>query len=1113
MEPISALAFAGNVLQFVEFAFKIARAGQAFYRSEDGVEDGLKLEDVYEKLQALNGQLSLTINNGMSKDEKAVAELGDSCRVDCDHLLQIIQKLQSQGKKWKSFRFAVRYVWKDKQEIEELQSRLRDKQQTLNLYISSITKNTLQRLDGDFQRLSELNQKNEADHQARLDEICRSLDHIKDMLSSNHGASQPISASDVQDLSSQLSQVSLSERDVAKEQAILYSLDYERRTARYEAISEAHRKTFNWLFDDAERKALGAEKFLDWIKSSGEVFWISGKPGSGKSTFMKFVADHEQILKAASLWANPSEVIIASHYFWKAGDSMQKDQAGFLQGLLYDVLRQRPHITQIICGRQWSLSVPNAHLQRWTLNDLQQSFETLATHDSLRLKIVLFVDGLDEYEGDHIDLCIFLKYLAKKSSNIKICAASRPENAFEESFGSDLPHRINIHEITRNDILLYARSRLEEHPRWTHIIKKSQDLQSMCHDIADRARGVFLWVKLVTQSLRDGMTDYNTADELKNRLDSLPSDLESLYRHLLSSVDPQYHQKMAETLLLMSDMENYHYWEVFAMHEKSYKDAQYAQKITISDMKMGDKESIKEALQQEEEEEEKTILSRHIMSRCRGILEIHGKDIEWIHRTAHDFIKTHEMQMNLIGKCRPRFNAAIAELGARIACIIAAFGMMSNSSERDMLSLITNNRANLKAYLTGVTVRIWDPFGAPIVNLAHEKEAFKLLDHFFQTLQPYMDHVHGNTGNVPDKIIPVVTFRGWRFHTLTRPIDYGLLPEFVLKLSPRYSLHKLKMDPQYFQETIIPALQLPLQQWGQFGSPDWANLIHEMLRHGYELNRGSLIAHEVMARGFRPEIDLYRQEKHHVLSTPWISYIETTHLSTVYGPFRHIEKMLHSYQSQTKSVFNYRVGILLSVVKFERLLKEFIHDLSSGFVVTLLQHGADPNAQSTPFTTAWTSFVCAGITQPELLQVKDAYLKALDGFLQNGTDLGASTIGLTLDPGSTCTRLPWKLITGWEIFCEHLEHETLKHEDEKMIPFIAKIATRMIKYAVDTQWPLGRLPEILAKVFPDDLRIPMMQLTEQGSRQSKKRGAKYSPDMGHQRKQPRIEDVTEIEEI
>jgi hypothetical protein len=146
MEPITALAFAGNVLQFVEFAFKISRAGQAFYGSEYGVEDGLELENVYEKLQTLSGQLSLTINNGMSKEERAVAELGDSCRVECDHLLRIIPKSRSQGQKWKSFRSAVKYVWKEKQEIEALQLRLRDKQQTLNLYISSITRYLLTNL-------------------------------------------------------------------------------------------------------------------------------------------------------------------------------------------------------------------------------------------------------------------------------------------------------------------------------------------------------------------------------------------------------------------------------------------------------------------------------------------------------------------------------------------------------------------------------------------------------------------------------------------------------------------------------------------------------------------------------------------------------------------------------------------------------------------------------------------------------------------------------------------------------------------------------------------------------------------------------------------------------
>ncbi|ETS87088.1 hypothetical protein PFICI_00916 [Pestalotiopsis fici W106-1] len=1106
MEPITALAFAGNVLQFVEFAFKIARAGHAFYRTEDGSEGGLELEDVYERLQALSGQLSLTINNGMSRDEKAVAELGTSCRADCDHLLQIIQTLRSQGQKWKSFRSAVRYVWKDKQEIEALQSRLRDKQQILNLHISSITSKTLKRLDGDFQRLSELNAKNEVDHELRLDKICQSLEEIKDMLSSAHGANQSISASDVETLASQLSQVSLSERDVAKEQAILYSLDYERRSARYEAISEAHKATFNWVFDDVERKGLGAEKFLDWIKTSGEVFWISGKPGSGKSTFMKFVAGHEQILKAASLWSDPDEVIIASHYFWKAGESMQKSQAGFLQGLLYDILRQKPHITQAICGRQWGLSVPNAHLQRWTLQDLQQSFDTLSTNDSLKLKIVLFVDGLDEYEGDHIDLCLFLKDLARNSSNIKICAASRPENAFEDSFGSDLSHRINIHELTSNDVLRYSQSRLTEHPRWTQITKESRDLQSVCQDIANRAQGVFLWVKLVTQSLRDGMTGYDTAEELESRLDSLPSDLESLYRHLLLSVDPQYHQKMAEILLMMSDMGGSQHWELFVMHEKSYQDVRYAHKITLPNLDQ--RESAQEIL--DEWESERITLTRRLMSRCRGLLEIKDQNVEWIHRTAHDFIKSDEMQNYLGGKCRPNFNSAMAELRARVACVTTTDGVLPGNMQ--IRHLLSRNRSRILLNLQCITFRIWDYYsGAPLLGRTEELEAFDLLDRLAQKLLPHMDGIRGKTGVSMDQEIPIGKLTEVRNHALIRPIDHELVPEFVLANCLRYGLHKLRMDPDYFRYSTVPALRIVLEIYVD-GATERAEITYELLKNGYELNRGFLLVHEAVTYSFLDERATYSEVEPYNLKTPWICYIEAIGLSSTYGSCRHVEKMLHWYRWQKLHIF----GIVNGTEPFEnrRSSKHFIHNLSHGFLSKLLHYGADPNAQSTPFTTAWTSFVCAGVTQHELLQAENAYLEALDGFLQNGTDLGASTIGLTLDPGSTRTRLPWKMITGWDMFCEHLEHEALKHDDKRMLPFTAKITTRMIKYAIHTQWPFGRLAEILAKVFPNDLRAPMMQLIEQTpTGQSRKRRAHCSPDLDRLGKHPRIEDVTEAERV
>lgn len=141
MEPITALAFAGNVLQFVEFAFKILRTGHAFYRSENGVPgSGLELEAVYQDLKVISGTLCSTVYDSISKDEKAIATLGADCQTDCDHLLQILQSLRSSGSKRKSFQYAVKYVWKGKQEIEALLARLRDKHQALDLHILAITK-------------------------------------------------------------------------------------------------------------------------------------------------------------------------------------------------------------------------------------------------------------------------------------------------------------------------------------------------------------------------------------------------------------------------------------------------------------------------------------------------------------------------------------------------------------------------------------------------------------------------------------------------------------------------------------------------------------------------------------------------------------------------------------------------------------------------------------------------------------------------------------------------------------------------------------------------------------------------------------------------------------
>lgn len=85
--------------------------------------------------------------------------------------------------------------------------------------------------------------------------------------------------------------------------AILDSLSYPGMTDRRDALAEAHEKTFDWTFLEGKTKFLeerdehGNERwdryetvdmnFRSWLQQEDQgLFYVTGKPGSGKSTFM-----------------------------------------------------------------------------------------------------------------------------------------------------------------------------------------------------------------------------------------------------------------------------------------------------------------------------------------------------------------------------------------------------------------------------------------------------------------------------------------------------------------------------------------------------------------------------------------------------------------------------------------------------------------------------------------------------------------------------------------------------------------------------------------------------------------------------------------------------------
>lgn len=49
-------------------------------------------------------------------------------------------------------------------------------------------------------------------------------------------------------------------------------------------MEDAYPSTFEWILDpDSDHNKPGGS-FLEWLRTGEDIYWISGKPGSGKST-------------------------------------------------------------------------------------------------------------------------------------------------------------------------------------------------------------------------------------------------------------------------------------------------------------------------------------------------------------------------------------------------------------------------------------------------------------------------------------------------------------------------------------------------------------------------------------------------------------------------------------------------------------------------------------------------------------------------------------------------------------------------------------------------------------------------------------------------------------
>ena len=482
------------------------------------------------------------------------------------------------------------------------------------------------------------------------------------------------------------------------EDRILSSLLFPSISARYLQVAKAHQDTFQWIFGDPRvDDSYHWSSFANWLQFENGIFWISGKAGSGKSTLMKFLSDHERTRQLLQLSPHPLSPEIASFYFWNSGTSEQKSLNGLLRTLLHDVLSKRRELIPIILPDQWKDEYvsPTEFYQRfqWDFGIMCEAFDILRAQDGLCLCI--FIDGLDEYEADtvgtHADVVALFKTMVT-STNIKICASSRPWLVFEDAFSS--APSLQIQNLSSNDINRYVEDKVYGNLRMVQLRDADPvNTDFLVEEIVSKASGVFLWVVLVVTSLLDGLTNRDRISDLRRRLELLPADLEDLYKHmLLKHIDPFYHEQSAQIFRI-----------VFGIRTCEYS---ISKEVNLLMLAFADEEDANLALQAPVSQLSERALAficsemrGRLKSRCAGLLEVSGDEsnvteleVKFLHRTVYDFLKLPEIESMLAVRSGATFDPYECLLKA---CVLWLKQVTVSRADDSFLEVLRVVRASL----------------------------------------------------------------------------------------------------------------------------------------------------------------------------------------------------------------------------------------------------------------------------------------------------------------------------------------------------------------------------------------------------------------------------------
>jgi ankyrin repeat protein len=385
-------------------------------------------------------------------------------------------------------------------------------------------------------------------------------------------------------------------------QQFLDALKFDKIEARQSNIDDAYKATCKWFLKSPE--------YLAWSDSAQlsehhGFLWLSGKPGAGKSTIMKFAFTRaKRTLKISNA--------VISFFFNARGVVLEKSTTGMYRSLLLQLLQSFPDL-QKACEDS-TLDIRNGSCP--SLESTQISFRNAISMLGKR-SLTCFIDALDECDEFQVRHMVeYFESLGQQAVEnqieLRICFSSRhyPYIFIQKGLRFTLEDQKGHEE----DVQQYVRDKLKGEP--------GPLLEDIEAQVLQKSAGVFMWVVLVVDILNKEFSR-GRMFAVQKRLAKIPAKLSGLFKDILT----RDNENMEDLLLCLQ-------WILYAKQPLAREEFYFA----ISTGLMNEDELTRNYLVTSVSSD---MMDRFVVSSSKGLVEVTKSNqhtVQFIHESVRDFL-------------------------------------------------------------------------------------------------------------------------------------------------------------------------------------------------------------------------------------------------------------------------------------------------------------------------------------------------------------------------------------------------------------------------------------------------------------------------------------------